>query len=104
MLDLLSLVRTLKRPGMLVRAARFGVDAYTRDRQLCRLLKVVTPPRPGEALMRLMEIEDTLDQQRRQRAAEYEVARHITVLTAIMGEARLLEATGGRAADRVAFS
>ena len=93
MLDLLSLVRNLKRPGMLVRAARFGLDAYARDRQLCQLLRVVTAPRPGDALMRLLQMEEELNEMRQRHTGTYDVARHICILTAVMGEARLLEAT-----------
>ncbi len=92
MLDLNSMVRTLKRPSLLVRAARFGLDDYRRDRALRRILKTEELPSTGAALLQLMDIENALNDRRKLQSAEYNAAMHITVLTAIMGEARLLQA------------
>ncbi|WP_311734966.1 DUF6477 family protein [Alloyangia mangrovi] len=39
-----------------------------------------------------MEMEDGLDSSRRARAASYSAARHVEVLAAIIGEARLRDA------------
>lgn len=92
MLDILGLVRNLKRPGLLIRAARFGLDDYRRDRALPRILKTERAPRPGEALMLLMDVEGMLNEQRLRNEAAYRPSRHITVLTALMAEARVLSA------------
>ena len=92
MLDLATLVHNLKRPGLLVRAARFGLDEYRRDTMLKRLLKTDQLPHTGPALMRLLELERAANDARLEKSAEYSVTRHIQLLTAIMGEARLLEA------------
>ncbi|NIY72918.1 hypothetical protein HCZ30_10805 [Marivivens donghaensis] len=92
MFDILGMVSTLKRPSLLVRSARHGVADYCRDRHLPRLLKRNTAPRHGEALMRLMEMEADLNEQRLGDRAAYSFASHIEVLIAIMAEARLLTA------------
>lgn len=93
MLDIQTLVAQLTRPRLLVRAARFGIDEFRRDRDLPRLLKCEKVPRSGDAIMQLMDVESELNVQMRQKAPEYTVARHIDVLTAIMSEARTLAAT-----------
>ncbi len=92
MLDLNSMVRTLKRPSLLVRAARFGLDDYRRDRVLRRILKTDDLPSTGAALLQLMDLEEVANDRRKQKSAEYSPAAHITLLTAIMGEARILQA------------
>lgn len=93
MRDLMTMLRELKRPGLLVRAARFGLDDYRRDSALRRVLKCEELPRSGEALMLLMELEDMLNTQRKDDAANYSPGRHISVLTALMGETRILRDT-----------
>lgn len=92
MQDILSMIASLNRPRLLVRAARFGVDDYSRSTHLPRLLGGVAPIRPGAAVIRLIEIEATLNDKRVAGAADYSVARHVEVLIAIMGEARQLRA------------
>ncbi len=92
MQDILSRVESLKRPPLLVRAARFGLDDYSRSGQLPRLLRCLAPPRSGEAILRLLDLEAELEDQRIERAAEYSVARHVEVIIALMAEARLLRA------------
>lgn len=93
MLDIQSLVTQLRRPRLLVRAARFGIDEFRRDRDLPRLLKCEKTPKSGDAIMQLMDVEADLNNQMRQNVPGYTVARHIDVLTAIMSEARTLAAT-----------
>jgi hypothetical protein len=92
MQDILGMISALSRPRMLVRAARFGVDDYSRTAHLPRLLNAITLPRSGEAILRLLDIEADLNDRRKARAADYSVGRHVEVLIAMMGEARLLRA------------
>jgi hypothetical protein len=92
MQDILGRVESLKRPPLLVRAARFGLDDYNRAGQLPRLLRCLAPPRSGEAVLRLLDLEAELEDLRHERAAEYSVARHVEVIIALMAEARLLRA------------
>ncbi|MBK0328328.1 hypothetical protein I5535_13630 [Rhodobacteraceae bacterium F11138] len=92
MQDVMSMLNTLRRPQLLIRAARFGAQEYRRDRHLQRLLGYGALPRSGPALMRLMEIERTLNDQRHENDAGYSLTRHVDVLIAMMGEAQLLRA------------
>jgi hypothetical protein len=102
MQDILSRVEGLKRPPLLVRAARFGLDDYNREGQLPRLLKVLSSPRSGEAILRLLEVEALLEERRIAQAADYSVARHVEVIIALMAEARLLRAIMRPAASQPA--
>lgn len=99
MLDLLGMIAALNRPRLLVSAARFGVEEYARGAELPRLLKCAGPPRTGEAIVRLLDLEAGLEARRIVGAADYAVARHVAVLAALLGEARIL-----RAAYRSAFA
>lgn len=93
MQDLLGMIAGLKRPSLLVGAARFGVDEYDRSRCLPRLLRSATAPKPGQAILRLLEIEADLNDMRKAKMADYAIARHVEVMIALMGEARVLRAT-----------
>ncbi|MDP5216309.1 DUF6477 family protein [Ruegeria sp. 2205SS24-7] len=93
MQDLTTMLSTLRRPRLLIRAARHGVQEYSRDRHLPRILGYGTLPRPAATLMRLMELERELNEQRRSDDAGYSVIRHLDLLIAMMGEAQLLKAS-----------
>ncbi|MGR3436898.1 MAG: DUF6477 family protein [Shimia sp.] len=97
MQDIVTMLSNVKRPRLLIQAARHGEAHYARDRHLRRLLYVDSVPRPGEAAIRLMEIERRLNDQRTGSDAAYDVARHVEILIAMMGEARLLTASRARA-------
>ena len=92
MKDLQAMISGLRRPKLLVRAARFGVDEYNRSRHLGRILKCEALPRTGPAILRLLEVEAGLEDRRVAGAADYSAARHVEVLIALMGEARLIRA------------
>jgi len=93
MLDLHTRIATLKRPVLLARAARFGVDDYRRAIHLRRILQTETLPRHGHALVQLLDIEAEMNTLRTGHAASYRPARHVEVLITIMGEAHLMRAT-----------
>lgn len=90
MKDVLGLIQTLRRPPLLIRAARIGQDHYQRDRHLPRLLRGAAPARSGEAAMQLLGLEAELESKRRTQDASYSVARHVDVLVALMAEAQIL--------------
>ncbi len=90
MQDILSTFNCLRRPPLLLRAARIGMPDYRRDVHLRRHLGYGPVPRCAAALARLIEIEADLDRARQIRATEYSVARHVDVLIAVMAEAQLL--------------
>lgn len=92
MKDIHSLLAAMHRPRLLMRAARIGAQDYRRAGHLPRLLGYGILPRPGPALMRLVEIEAELEQQRIGGDTAYSLSHHVDVLIAIVGEARVLRA------------
>lgn len=89
MTDFSLLLANLRRPALLIRAARFGQQAYRRERDLRRIARLTTPGAPHKTLPILVEVEATLEEARTKGEGHYDVARHIEVLAALMGEARL---------------
>lgn len=90
MTDFTRILGSLRRPRLLIRAARFGLVDYNRERDLRRLMKTESAPTPSVALGVLIEQEEQLEEIRINGDANYSVSRHIEVLVALMGEARLL--------------
>lgn len=88
--DFRTFLSQLRRPRLLVRAARHGLQDYRRDRDLARLIRTGDNPHPEAALEQLFETEEILEATRRAGDANYSIARHIEVLIAMMAEARLL--------------
>ncbi len=97
---LLDLLDTVTRPRLLISAARLGAAQYRRDIHLPRHLGTDLLPDHAVALEALIEIEAELDEERRARRTGYAVARHVDVMIALMGEARLLRAEMGPEAER----
>ncbi|WP_342777311.1 DUF6477 family protein [Ruegeria sediminis] len=89
----MTTLSTLRRPRLLIRAAKFGTQEYNRDRHLQRLFGYGTLPTSGAALMKLLDMERELNDQRRDDGAAYSLARHLDVLIAILGEAQLYQAS-----------
>jgi Family of unknown function (DUF6477) len=89
MQDPTTLLNSLRRPHMLIRAARLAMVDYRRNASLRRLLPGEPTPGPGHALQPLAEAEEMLDQLRREGGAAYSVGRHIELLAALIVEARL---------------
>lgn len=88
MTDFAAILAKLRRPRLLIRAARCGLVDYRRDRDLKRL--VDSMPSPERAVTKLLAEEERLEDIRQSGAASYSVARHIEVLIALMAEVRLL--------------
>ena len=89
MTDPQTVLNSLRRPRLLVRAARLGLQDYNRTRSLRRLMPGESTPRPGLAFEFLVEREAAIDKVRREGAASYSAARHIELLVALIEEARL---------------
>ncbi|WP_417727257.1 DUF6477 family protein [Roseovarius sp.] len=89
MQDVLGTLRALRRPPLLIRAARIGLEDYHREVHLRRFMRDGALPSSTTALSRLIETEATLEQDRHTCAAGYSPARHVDILIAMMGEARL---------------
>ena len=90
MKDILSRLHDVKRPGLLIRAARIGAKDYHRGTHLLRLIGDTPPASGGAALMQLMDLEAEINECRENERAGYSPARHVDILIAMMGEARLL--------------
>lgn len=88
MSDYCKTLATLRRPRLLMHAARFGLGDYRRDRDLRRL--VGGGGSPEETVPSLLLAEEALEATRQAGGAGYSVARHIEVLIALLAEARLL--------------
>ena len=104
----LPLEQTLLRPRLLMRAARFGLADYRRDRDLGRILPQTLFPalrtarglpfaqmlaRQGAAVLDwLTEEEARLEAARLAAAAGYSPLRHIEVMIALLAELRLTRA------------
>jgi hypothetical protein len=83
----------LRRPRILVRAARYGLASYRRDRDLRALVAGADPHLPG--IGRLIEMEESLDVNRRSGDRTYSPLTHIMVLTALIAEAALCQLCEG---------
>lgn len=92
MQDLLGMIASRKRPSLLLKAARIGANHYSRNRMLKHILARDSLPRTGEAIMTLLELEDLHNERRNTGDANYSAKRHVEVLIALLGEARLLRA------------
>jgi hypothetical protein len=92
----------LRRPMLLVRAARFGLTDYRRDRDLRRLLPAAALPSPERAVDQLLVAEQDAEARRREGAATYSVATHVELLVALIAEARLMARAASAAAGAAA--
>jgi hypothetical protein len=92
MTDFRALLSELRRPQMLIRAARYGISDYRRDRDLKRLLNG-SHPSPLQSVPQLLNEEKQMEAIRTAGDAAYSIARHIEVLIALMAEVRLLPQT-----------
>lgn len=92
MTDFRMMLANLRRPRLLMHAARFGLGDYRRDRDLRRLVEVAASPE--ETVPRLLSVEQSLEATRLAGDAGYSAARHIDVLIALLAEARLLRQSG----------
>ncbi|MEL7212061.1 MAG: DUF6477 family protein [Pseudomonadota bacterium] len=92
MTDILARLECLRRPRLLMSAARFGMQDYRRTRDLARILQSERMIGPVEALTLLIDIEGMLEEQRVTDDGRYNLTQHVLVMIAIMGEARMVQA------------
>ena len=89
MRDTLDYIIALRRPRLLTRAALLGLANYSRERTLARVLESYTAC-SERVLQDLIQTEAELEATRKTGDVGYSVSRHLEVLIALMGEARLL--------------
>lgn len=90
MTESISRLSGLKRPRLLIRAARAGTAHYLRSRDLARILRGPVPLSPGVVLDMLIEEEARQERLRRQADAGYDIGHHVELLIAMLAEAQLL--------------
>jgi hypothetical protein len=83
-------IAAIRRPKILIRAARAGVIDYHRDRDLKRLLRLNKAARAGIAIDTLLAEEGRMETKRTSGEATYSIQRHVAILTALIAEARQL--------------
>jgi hypothetical protein len=88
MSDSRTTLSEMRRPSILMRAARLGLPDYNRGHWLKRLV-------PGETsadriLPRLLNAEEELELIRKRGDASYSITRHIEVLIALLAEVSLM--------------
>ena len=88
MSDIRTILSQLRRPSLLMRAARFGLGDYRRERDLRRLVGPIVSTE--KVMARLMDEEELLESYRVEGRADYSLGRHIDVLIALMAEMNLL--------------
>ncbi|SPF76289.1 hypothetical protein ALP8811_01291 [Aliiroseovarius pelagivivens] len=86
----IDMLKTLRRPRLLVRAARFGLSEYNRDKDLRKLMKTSSTPSPTQAVDGLLVAEAQLEHTRKSGDASYSCAQHVEVLIALLAELQLL--------------
>ncbi len=89
MTNSISTLNSLKRPKILISAARLGLANYDRDADLRFIVKTGRTPCHDAAIESLLTRESALEDNRKEGHAGYNVQEHIRVLTALFAEVRL---------------
>jgi len=76
----------IRRPRLLLSAARFGLHGYNRAAALPRILGLAAPLDDMNYLPELVQLEAELEAARTDRAADYSAGRHVEVLIALLAE------------------
>jgi hypothetical protein len=87
MSDFRMVLSEMRRPSILMRAARLGLADYNRGRWLKRLVPGETTPE--RVLPRLLSVEEAMEDIRLSGDASYSIAHHIEVLIALLAEVTL---------------
>ncbi|MDB3921557.1 DUF6477 family protein [Paracoccaceae bacterium] len=77
-------LHSVKRPKILVNAAKLGLETYNRAKCLSSFLALSMPQHPAQILRSLIDKEGQLDKMRLQEHVQYNIALHVTVLTALV--------------------
>ncbi len=93
--SIINTVSQTRRPRLLLRTARFGLQEYRRECDLKRVLRLPAAPPPGPATVRaLIELEAQIEAHRLRPAHgigdTWRPARHVEVMIALMAEAQLM--------------
>jgi hypothetical protein len=89
MTDPMSVLRALRRPRLLIRAAHLGLPDYRRDHALPRLVPEGAADSCSDVFSTLAAEEASMNEARRSGGAAYSPSRHVELLAAMIFEARL---------------
>jgi len=98
MQDIITMLQSLHRPRIMMRAARIGAEEYRRCAHLPRLLGYRKPPGPAHTCIQLMAIEADWEDKRTSHDPNYNMVQHLDVLIALVAEARTLRAVQSQSA------
>lgn len=87
---LLIQVQNLKRPRILVQAAKVGAQHYQRKRYLRDHFGSAAPGTASNFVQELLAKENLHNQQRIEKSAHYRAGQHLEVMIALIAEAKLL--------------
>ena len=90
MTDIIGVLANLRRPSLLVRAARHGLQDYDRKRDLRRIAGSAPSKSSAALIAHLVDQEEQIESTRKSGCATYSISKHIEILVALMYESRLL--------------
>lgn len=77
---------SLRRPKLLIRAARAGMLEYRRSRDLKRIAGIPANVQDGRIVDTLLREENRMEDGRKSGDAAYSIRKHISVMTALLAE------------------
>ncbi|MFQ5438409.1 MAG: DUF6477 family protein [Paracoccaceae bacterium] len=86
MRDMSLVLNKIRRPRLLLSAARIGAANYHRNRDLRRLMRVENIPGKPAILARLVTMEVEFEAARKEKNTTYNISRHIEILAALIAE------------------
>lgn len=87
MFDISTYLKALNRPSLLVKTAKLALTNFNRDVILERIFGYELADKPEDVIQDLIEHEREMNTQRKTGDVTYNIARHVSVLTALMHEA-----------------
>ena len=79
-------LHSLKRSKILISAAKLGLETYNRAKCLGSFFALSTNQPPAQILQSFIDKEGRLNQMRLQQHVQYNIALHVTILTALIAE------------------
>lgn len=76
----------LKRPKILIKAAKIASQTYRRSRDLSRILGYSHPTLDSSIHQQIFDLEHSINQKRRLGDASYDLKTHVQVLGALLAE------------------
>ena len=81
-----SKLSTIKRPKILIKAAKIASRTYLRSRDLSGVLGYSHPTTDRSIRQQLFDLESSINQKRRLEDASYDLKTHVQVLSALLAE------------------